>query len=57
MGIQNASVQDLAVPGISTNVITSTITAAITRLVDVLPFPHPGGTKAESPQTAPSLLV
>ena len=47
MGIQSASVQHLAVGGISTNVITSTLTAAVKRLVNVLPFSHPGGTRVE----------
>ena len=50
MGIQSASVKHLAVGGISTTVITSTLTAAITSLVNVLPFSHPAGTKVESPQ-------
>jgi uncharacterized membrane protein YoaK (UPF0700 family) len=50
MGIQSASIQHLAVSGISTNVVTSTLTAAVTRLVNVLPFSHPAGTKIEGPQ-------
>jgi uncharacterized membrane protein YoaK (UPF0700 family) len=50
MGIQSASVQYLAVGGISTNVITSTLTAAVMRLVNVLPFSHRSGTKNQDPQ-------
>ena len=50
MSIQSASIQHLAVSGVSTNVITSTLTAAVTRLVNLLPFSHPGGTKVEGPQ-------
>ena len=50
MGMQSASIQHLAVSGISTNVVTSTLTAAVTRLVNVLPFSHPAGTKVEGPQ-------
>ncbi len=50
MGMQSASIQHLAVSGISTNVVTSTLTAAVTRLVNALPFSHPAGTKVEGPQ-------
>jgi uncharacterized membrane protein YoaK (UPF0700 family) len=50
MGIQSASIQHLAVSGISTNVVTSTLTAAVTRLVNVLPFSHTAGTQTEGPQ-------
>src|ERR1700676_181857 len=46
MGIQSASAQHLAVPGVSTNVITSTLTTAIMRTINGLLFSHPGATKA-----------
>lgn len=50
MGIQSASLQHLALGGISTNVVTSTLTTAITRLVSVLPFSRPEGAKLENPR-------
>jgi uncharacterized membrane protein YoaK (UPF0700 family) len=50
MGIQSASAQHLAVPGVSTNVITSTLTTAVMRMVNVLPFSHPGATKVDGPK-------
>lgn len=50
MGMQSASVQHLAVGGISTNVITSTLTTAVTRLVSVLPLSRQSGAKFEDPQ-------
>src|ERR1700726_4355864 len=49
MGIQSASAQHLAVAGISTNVITSTLTTAVIRAVNVLFFSHPPATKVEGP--------
>jgi uncharacterized membrane protein YoaK (UPF0700 family) len=50
MGIQSASAQHLAVAGISTNVITSTLTTAVIRAVNVLFFSHPPVTKVEGPR-------
>jgi uncharacterized membrane protein YoaK (UPF0700 family) len=50
MGIQSASAQHLAVPGVSTNVITSTLTTAIMRTINGLLFSHPGATKTDGPK-------
>ena len=50
MGIQSASAQHLAVAGISTNVITSTLTTAVIRAVNVLFFSHPATPKVDSPK-------
>ncbi len=50
MGIQSASIQQLPTGGISTNVVTSTLTAAVTRLVNLLPLSHPDGKKIQDPQ-------
>jgi uncharacterized membrane protein YoaK (UPF0700 family) len=50
MGIQSASAQHLAVPGVSTNVITATLTTAVMRMANVLLFSHPGATKVDGPK-------